>query len=105
MPWNTRSGPSSLPTKRACPSSPHSCGGSAACRSQPADVSSLRSVPRYAVFVAGVAFIASVCLLVVPAAIVSNAASCEGLGKCLSLEKDLLRSLDKSVHPCDDFYQ
>ncbi|XP_075545646.1 neprilysin-11-like isoform X2 [Dermacentor variabilis] len=57
---------------------------------------------RYTSFVATLVVTTSAALFTVPVALVTRVGSCPR--GCLSLPKDLSHSLNRSVHPCDDFY-
>ncbi|XP_077483048.1 neprilysin-like [Amblyomma americanum] len=71
----------------------------------PTDRSSLRSAPLYVGFVVATASLTSVALFVAPAMLFARAGHCRKPGGCYSLERDLMESIDSSVHPCDDLYR
>ncbi|KAK8763361.1 hypothetical protein V5799_034030 [Amblyomma americanum] len=57
---------------------------------------------RYASFVVSLAAATSATLVVTPVVLLGRLKTCRD--GCLTLDEDLRRSLDTSVHPCDDFY-
>lgn len=68
------------------------------------DESSPLSAFLYGIFVFGGLAAMTVTMAVVPGILYSHLGKCMKSGDCLSLERDLVKSRDKSVHPCDNFY-
>ncbi|XP_077492248.1 neprilysin-11-like [Amblyomma americanum] len=71
-------------------------------RYPPEDASHAGRWLRYTSFVVGIAAAASSTLFVTPVVLMDWMGKCQQ--GCFSLDEDLRRSLDRSVHPCDDFY-
>ncbi|KAK8756113.1 hypothetical protein V5799_001185 [Amblyomma americanum] len=70
--------------------------------SPPEDASHAGRYLRYASFVVSLTAATSATLVVTPVVLLDRLKTCRD--GCLTLIEDLRRSLDTSVHPCDDFY-
>ncbi|KAK8765926.1 hypothetical protein V5799_029052, partial [Amblyomma americanum] len=70
--------------------------------SPPEDASHAGRYLRYASFAVSLSAAVSATLVVTPVVLLGRLKTCRD--GCLTLDEDLRRSLDTSVHPCDDFY-
>ncbi|KAK8780308.1 hypothetical protein V5799_018349, partial [Amblyomma americanum] len=68
----------------------------------PEDSSHAGCCLRYASFVIGLGLAMSTALFLPVAALLARISDCQGV--CFSLDEDLRRSLNSSLHPCNDFY-